>query len=259
MDIFLYINNMSEEILEVIEEEEEEDYRNYMTYLQIREYILLLQPFYYVIINLILTVCLLSYVNVIKYGIGIYLLSIIKYFINSFTLKIVRHIQTNDDIDVGSIRSSIYVYMSAVILNLMWILTVPIVAVYTFYSITKMKYLYICILFIYTIDILLYISYGLIIICIRFNHNCVISCMNILYRRNSRLVSINNITTKIYSSIHEDEETGLLQQNCSICLAEYEDEDEIKVLQCDHIFHKECIDRWLFINFTCPICRQDPI
>ena len=48
MDIFLYINNMDEEI------RDDQDYRNYMTYLQIREYILILQPVYYIIVNLLL-------------------------------------------------------------------------------------------------------------------------------------------------------------------------------------------------------------
>eukprot|EP01080_Neovahlkampfia_damariscottae_P004228 gene4228-7565_t len=40
---------------------------------------------------------------------------------------------------------------------------------------------------------------------------------------------------------------------CSICLSEYENEDEIRTLPCFHMFHKDCIDEWLKVNDNCPI------
>jgi hypothetical protein len=45
---------------------------------------------------------------------------------------------------------------------------------------------------------------------------------------------------------------------CSICLDDFADDDEIRVLLCKHYFHKDCIDRWLTQeNVRCPLCRHD--
>ncbi|GMP60006.1 hypothetical protein CsSME_00023050 [Camellia sinensis var. sinensis] len=42
---------------------------------------------------------------------------------------------------------------------------------------------------------------------------------------------------------------------CCICLARYADDDELRELPCSHFFHTECIDKWLKINATCPLCK----
>ncbi|KAJ0693779.1 putative transcription factor C2H2 family [Helianthus annuus] len=45
--------------------------------------------------------------------------------------------------------------------------------------------------------------------------------------------------------------------DCVICLVEYADGDEIRVLpQCGHGFHIGCIDKWLGSHSSCPSCRQ---
>lgn len=43
---------------------------------------------------------------------------------------------------------------------------------------------------------------------------------------------------------------------CAVCLGEYEDGEEVKHLPCTHMFHAECIDRWLKVNRICPVCKQ---
>ncbi|MED6132011.1 hypothetical protein PIB30_015375 [Stylosanthes scabra] len=46
---------------------------------------------------------------------------------------------------------------------------------------------------------------------------------------------------------------------CSICLSEYEPKDTLRTIpECSHYFHAECIDEWLRMNGTCPLCRNTP-
>ncbi|KAI7956334.1 hypothetical protein MJO29_007733 [Puccinia striiformis f. sp. tritici] len=47
---------------------------------------------------------------------------------------------------------------------------------------------------------------------------------------------------------------------CPICVCDFEDDDEIRMLPCDarHQFHKECVDPWLLNESKfCPLCRWD--
>ncbi|KAK1610819.1 hypothetical protein QYE76_034492 [Lolium multiflorum] len=45
---------------------------------------------------------------------------------------------------------------------------------------------------------------------------------------------------------------------CAVCLAEFVDADELRVLPaCCHVFHPGCIDPWLACAVTCPLCRAD--
>ncbi|KAL2548364.1 RING/U-box superfamily protein [Forsythia ovata] len=44
---------------------------------------------------------------------------------------------------------------------------------------------------------------------------------------------------------------------CCICLAKYVNNDELRELPCSHFFHKECVDKWLKINASCPLCKAE--
>nr|XP_043633633.1 putative RING-H2 finger protein ATL71 [Erigeron canadensis] len=47
---------------------------------------------------------------------------------------------------------------------------------------------------------------------------------------------------------------------CTICLADYEPADVIHLLpECGHFFHAKCIDTWLKVHPTCPVCRKSPL
>jgi hypothetical protein len=63
-----------------------------------------------------------------------------------------------------------------------------------------------------------------------------------------------------------DEENNATQDSrrsqwlCSICLAEYQERDEICWSQnpdCMHVFHYRCIEAWLLKCDTCPCCRSN--
>ncbi|CAM8957025.1 unnamed protein product [Rhodiola kirilowii] len=44
---------------------------------------------------------------------------------------------------------------------------------------------------------------------------------------------------------------------CCICLSSYDDGVELRELPCGHHFHCTCVDKWLFINATCPLCKYN--
>ncbi|XP_024995394.1 E3 ubiquitin-protein ligase At1g12760 [Cynara cardunculus var. scolymus] len=44
---------------------------------------------------------------------------------------------------------------------------------------------------------------------------------------------------------------------CCICLSAYDDGVELRELPCCHHFHCSCIDKWLYINATCPLCKYN--
>lgn len=47
------------------------------------------------------------------------------------------------------------------------------------------------------------------------------------------------------------------QEFCSICLEEFKEKESIRVIECPgrHIYHVECIDKWLGGKKTCPNCN----
>ncbi|CAA7019960.1 unnamed protein product [Microthlaspi erraticum] len=45
--------------------------------------------------------------------------------------------------------------------------------------------------------------------------------------------------------------------SCCICLAKYGDDEEVRELPCLHVFHVNCVDKWLKINATCPLCKNE--
>lgn len=47
---------------------------------------------------------------------------------------------------------------------------------------------------------------------------------------------------------------------CSICLADYKATDTLRLLpDCSHLFHLKCVDPWLRLHPTCPVCRTSPL
>jgi hypothetical protein len=60
-------------------------------------------------------------------------------------------------------------------------------------------------------------------------------------------------TAQDETSISEQERIQL-ELDCPVCTEHFAEDDSVRVLLCCHIYHKDCIDRWL-LNFagTCPL------
>ena len=69
-------------------------------------------------------------------------------------------------------------------------------------------------------------------------------------------------TIESYPKIILDESCRLPQTDdntCSICLSEYRTKETLKMIpECQHCFHAECIDEWLRLKASCPVCRTSP-
>ncbi|WOH05008.1 hypothetical protein DCAR_0624420 [Daucus carota subsp. sativus] len=44
-------------------------------------------------------------------------------------------------------------------------------------------------------------------------------------------------------------------QQCVICQEEYRDGEKVTCMPCLHMFHKDCITKWLLRSHLCPICK----
>jgi hypothetical protein len=47
-----------------------------------------------------------------------------------------------------------------------------------------------------------------------------------------------------------------LHDMCAICLNDYEEGTQVRVLPCTHFFHPACVDQWLQRTNACPMCKQ---
>ncbi|KAJ7954642.1 putative Ring finger protein [Quillaja saponaria] len=58
--------------------------------------------------------------------------------------------------------------------------------------------------------------------------------------------------------VDAEEELEEEEEICSVCLVEFDRENVVnKLSRCGHVFHENCIQRWLDKNhFTCPLCRS---
>ncbi|CAA0837790.1 RING-H2 finger protein ATL70 [Striga hermonthica] len=72
---------------------------------------------------------------------------------------------------------------------------------------------------------------------------------------------IDEATLKSYPKVlYSEARRAHGESCCSICLADYRGTDTLRVLpDCGHLFHMRCVDPWLRLHPTCPVCRTSPM
>ncbi|TFK21383.1 hypothetical protein FA15DRAFT_597971, partial [Coprinopsis marcescibilis] len=69
-----------------------------------------------------------------------------------------------------------------------------------------------------------------------------------------------NIVESLQSAIYKDMANTESDTRCPICLDDYGEMDPVlKLNQCPHWMHKECLQQWLQNASTCPVCRNNVI
>ncbi|GMN67811.1 hypothetical protein TIFTF001_036885 [Ficus carica] len=59
--------------------------------------------------------------------------------------------------------------------------------------------------------------------------------------------------------LYSEAKLQINQGSCSVCLGDYGENDVLRLLpHCGHAFHLECVDPWLRLRPTCPLCRSSP-
>lgn len=63
----------------------------------------------------------------------------------------------------------------------------------------------------------------------------------------------NSLESVVFGTIKESAKSC----SCAICMCDYEDDETVlKLPSCEHLFHKECISKWLKESSTkCPVCK----
>ena len=65
---------------------------------------------------------------------------------------------------------------------------------------------------------------------------------------------LNTLPTQVYSSTHQVAASSKLpagaqeDKQCAVCLQEFIDGEDLRMLPCIHRYHKHCIDEWLKVS-----------
>ena len=90
--------------------------------------------------------------------------------------------------------------------------------------------------------------------------------INIINTTTTNNYGLANNFTDVVTTLEEEDLNNLrkfktdkiLEEKCSVCMANINIDEEVCELPCKHNFHNECIEPWLKqYNYKCPICRME--
>ena len=66
------------------------------------------------------------------------------------------------------------------------------------------------------------------------------------------------VLRKGYKKIKEKDRI-IGKEECSICKEKFKENEYKRDMECGHVYHKKCIDKWLKVKYNCPMCRSKNI
>lgn len=73
-----------------------------------------------------------------------------------------------------------------------------------------------------------------------------------------KLLAVNDDSTS--EEIEDDEDVAVLRKyvECTICIVNFSEGQEVIVMpKCKHVFHKDCVKRWVAVRLRCPNCNLE--
>lgn len=72
------------------------------------------------------------------------------------------------------------------------------------------------------------------------------------------LRQMSSLKTKTYRQPKPwcDPTQPLETDNCAVCLEPFNHNQCLRVLPCHHEYHRDCVDPWLILQHTCPLCKR---
>ncbi|KAM4576898.1 RING finger protein 215 [Odontesthes bonariensis] len=72
------------------------------------------------------------------------------------------------------------------------------------------------------------------------------------------LKRMSSLQTKMYRQPKPwcDPSQPIETDNCAVCLEPFNNNQCLRVLPCLHEYHRDCVDPWLLLHHTCPLCKR---
>ncbi|XP_034452724.1 RING finger protein 215 isoform X2 [Hippoglossus hippoglossus] len=79
-----------------------------------------------------------------------------------------------------------------------------------------------------------------------------------LFPKQDVLKRMSSLKTKTYRQPKPwcDPSQPVETDNCAVCLEPFNNNQCLRVLPCSHEYHRECVDPWLLLQHTCPLCKR---
>ncbi|XP_028314360.1 RING finger protein 215 isoform X2 [Gouania willdenowi] len=78
-----------------------------------------------------------------------------------------------------------------------------------------------------------------------------------LFSKQDVLRRMSSLKTKTYSRPkHWCSSQQTETDNCAVCLEPFNNNQCLRVLPCLHEYHRDCVDPWLMLQHTCPLCKR---